>query len=194
MSMVAIVVLAFGMAMDAFAAALVRGASLSEQLRLPCLLRMALVFGVVETAMPLLGFVLGSAAGSLIQQWDHWLAFVLLGLLGGKMVYEGLCETDVTKKNVAIRDDVPQGRLMLLATAFATSIDSLIVGVGLAFLDVNIWLTAATIGITTTLMAALGLRLGHFFGATWGKRAEVAGGVLLMGIGCWVLMTHLAWV
>lgn len=192
-------ILALGMSMDAFAAALARGTCLSKELSLLKLLKTGLVFGGIEMLAPLLGYLIGSAARQWVSQWDHWLAFALLSILGLRMMFESLknddknqinapCEERHSEKNIAPKQD----KGMLVLTAFATSIDSLVVGVGLAFLNVNIVLAALCIGLSTTLMATLGLYLGRILGNHIGRWAELFGGLVLVMIGAWVLMEHLS--
>lgn len=192
MNAYAVAVLAFAMSMDAFAAAVSKGATIQKPSAV-MVLRIALLFGIVEAATPLVGWAAGSVAQKYISQWDHWIAFTLLLLLGGKMVYSGLRNGggDATAlENIPFRHRF----LLLLATAFATSIDSMIVGVGLAFLDVNIVATALAIGAATTLMSATGLLLGRVLGQAAGRRAEILGGLILIGIGSSILCEHMGMV
>lgn len=189
MSLLTVIALAFGMSMDAFAAAIAKGAAIKNISRRN-ILRTAGIFGAIETMTPLIGWALGSVAQRYIKDWDHWIAFILLLLLGLHMIYEGLRQPN------AETADIPPGqptRFMLLTTAFATSIDSMIVGVGLAFMEVNILFTSLTIGLATTTMAAIGLRLGNLLGDAIGKRAEILGGLVLIGIGSFILAEHLGW-
>lgn len=188
MGIFALTVLAFGMSMDAFAVTLVRGASTQKRTSFWQILRMGLIFGVVEMITPLIGFALGVAASNVISQWDHWLAFILLTGLGGHMIYEGFQAVD---EEAEVENSKTKGFILLLTTAFATSIDSMIVGVGLAFLDVNIVIAALMIGIATTMMSILGLYLGRSFGSKLGKLAEILGGMILIMIGAIVLVEHL---
>lgn len=196
MSFLTILALAFGMSMDAFAAAIAQGAAIGTPTRRG-ILRTAAIFGGIETITPLIGWALGSVAQRYIDDWDHWIAFTLLLLLGLRMIYGGLhpngnnghAETDPAGNPSPARR--PPTRLMLVIIAFATSIDSMIVGVGLAFLEANILLTALAIGLATTVMAAIGIRLGSFLGSTIGKRAEILGGLVLIGIGVFILAEHL---
>lgn len=185
MSIYALVVLALAMSMDAFAAAVVCGAAANRP-RGWAVLKTALVFGLVETLMPLLGWMLGHMAQRFVEEWDHWVAFVLLSVLGGKMVAGSFAADEEEGKPA-------DGWWMRVATAFATSIDSMIAGAGLAFLNMNIVAAALSIGIATTLMAAVGLGLGGKLGARIGKRAEWFGGCVLMTIGVWILCNHLGW-
>ncbi|WP_416191611.1 manganese efflux pump MntP family protein [Neisseria sp. CCUG12390] len=184
MSLYALMVLELAMSMDAFAAAVVRGAACNRP-RGWAVLKTALVFGLIETLMPLLGWSLGHMAQQFVREWDHWAAFVLLSFLGGKMIAGSFGEDE--------EDAEPAGNnwWMTVATAFATSIDSMIVGAGLAFLDMNIVAAALSIGLATTVMAAVGLGLGGRLGARIGKRAELFGGCVLIAIGVWILCDHL---
>lgn len=196
MGLAAMTALALGMSMDAFAASLVRGACV-KRLNGTRLLATALLFGTIEMTMPLIGFALGSAAGSFVGEWDHWVAFILLSVLGAKMIY-GACTlmNDAAPKtdcNAPLAQAECGSIFMLAATAVGTSIDSLVVGVGLAFFDADIWTAALCIGLATTSMAALGMWLGHRFGSRFGAKAEIAGGLALIVIGTWVLAEHTGW-
>ncbi|MBT0727472.1 manganese efflux pump MntP [Rosenbergiella australiborealis] len=185
MNILTTLILALGMSMDAFAAALGKGAVL-KQVTLKEALRTGLIFGVIETLTPLIGWGLGIAASKYVMAWDHWIAFVLLTVLGGRMIVGGLRHCN--------DDDVPperHGFMVLALTAVATSLDALAVGVGLAFLQVNIVLTAVTIGVSTTIMATTGMLIGRFIGPVLGKWAEILGGVVLVGIGTSILIEHL---
>ena len=186
MNPLATTLLAFSMSADAFAAAIARGASIGKTRHLQAA-QIALTFGIVETITPLIGYGAGIAA-PYIEAFDHWIAFGLLLVLGGKMIRESLSpEAD---DDSAAQDAMPS-KWLLLITAIATSIDSMIVGVSLAFLDVNIWLTALAIGSATTLMAVIGIKLGGVLDGIIGKRAELFGGIVLIGIGTFILFEHL---
>lgn len=186
MNIISLILLALSMSADAFAAAIAKGAAI-QQPTSKQIIQTALVFGIIETMTPLIGWGLGTMAAPYIAAYDHWIAFVLLVGLGGKMMYEGFTNNDHNTTSTSHK----KGWILLMITAFATSIDSMIVGVGLAFLDVNIWLTALTIGCATTLMASIGMKLGNLLGSVAGKRAEITGGAVLMLIGCWILVEHL---
>ncbi len=188
MNPLSLTLLAFAMSTDAFAAAIGKGASLHKP-RWSEALRTGAIFGVIEALTPVLGWALGLAAAQYVQAWDHWIAFTLLGLLGLRMIHAGL-KTDPTE----IPADKParHGFWLLAATAFATSIDAMAVGVGLAFIDVNIVSAAAAIGLATMLMVTLGIMLGRMVGTLVGKRAEALGGVILIVIGCVILYEHLS--
>lgn len=185
MNLYATLILAFGMSMDAFAAAIGKGASLHRP-GLKEALRTGLIFGVIEALTPLIGWAVGLAASRYVMAWDHWVAFTLLFVLGARMIMEGVRKKDVV-------EEAPQrhGFWLLAATAVATSLDAMAVGVGLAFLQVNIVTTALAIGASTMIMASMGILLGRFLGPVMGKWAEIFGGVVLIGIGSSILIEHL---
>lgn len=190
MNLLTTILLALGMSVDAFAAALARGAgSLHYTWRQT--VKTALIFGIVETITPLIGWLAGSMAQKFIAEYDHWLAFGLLLALGLKMIWGALHDGDEAAAADGNRTDTTL--TLTIITAIATSIDSMVMGVGLAFLDANIWLTALAIGTSTTIMAAVGLRLGRLLGQKIGSRAEMAGGVVLIGIGTFILLEHLGY-
>lgn len=191
MNLFTTILLALGMSVDAFAAALARGAgSLHYTWRQT--VKTALIFGIVETITPLIGWLAGSMTQKFIAAYDHWLAFGLLLALGLKMIWGALHDDD-DEAAAADGNRTDATLLLTVITAIATSIDSMVVGVGLAFLDANIWLTALAIGTSTTIMAAIGLRLGRLLGQKIGSRAEMAGGVVLIGIGTFILLEHLGY-
>ncbi|WP_313648542.1 manganese efflux pump MntP [Pseudomonas oryzihabitans] len=177
--------LAFAMSTDAFAAAVGKGASLHK----PCLreaLRTGAIFGVIEAITPVIGWAVGLTAAQYVQPWDHWIAFTLLTVLGLRMIWAGFGAPD------AEAEKPRQHSFMLLAlTAVATSIDALAVGVGLAFIDVNIITAALAIGLATMVMVTTGVMLGRVMGNLVGKRAEMLGGVVLIVIGAVILHEHL---
>ena len=191
MNLFTTILLALGMSVDAFAAALARGAgSLHYTWRQT--VKTALIFGIVETITPLIGWLAGSMTQKFIAAYDHWLAFGLLLALGLKMIW-GALHDDGDEAAGADGNRTETTLLLTVITAIATSIDSMVVGVGLAFLDANIWLTALAIGTSTTIIAAIGLRLGRLLGQKIGSRAEMAGGVVLIGIGTFILLEHLGY-
>ncbi|MCC3704469.1 manganese efflux pump MntP [Rouxiella badensis] len=186
MNTYAILILAFGMSMDAFAAAIGKGASLHRP-PFKEALRTGLIFGVIEAITPIIGWCIGLAASKFIMSWDHWVAFGLLLILGLRMIHEGFKKESIDEAEIPRR----HGFWLLVTTAIATSLDAMAVGVGLAFLQVNIIVMALTIGAATTIMATSGMLLGRFLGGAIGKWAEVLGGVVLIGIGSSILVDHL---
>ena len=187
MNLSATILLAFGMSMDAFAASIGKGATLHKP-KFSEAVRTGLIFGAIETLTPLVGWGLGMLASQFILEWNHWIAFILLVFLGGRMIVEGF-RGDSDEACEAPRR---HGFWLLVTTAFATSLDAMAVGVGLAFLQVSIVTTALAIGCATFLMSTLGIMVGRFIGPLLGKRAEILGGIVLIGIGSEILWSHFA--
>lgn len=187
MSVVALLLLALALSADAFAVALAWGASGRVKSR-KAALRMGAVFGASEMAMPLLGFFLATHFADVVRSTDHWLAFALLGAVGSHMLWEGLRpKTDTAPPPAPSRR---KSRLAKLTTALGTSIDAAAVGVALAFVDVNIWLAVGLIGAVCAAMTTTALLVGPRLGTYMGRWAEVAGGLVLVGIGSGILYTH----
>ena len=186
MNPISLFFLAMAMSTDAFAAAIGKGSSLHKP-RLVEALRTGLIFGVIEAATPIVGWAIGHAASQFVENWDHWIAFGLLLVLGLHMIYNGVKEDHEEEERPT------QHSFMILAiTAFATSIDALAVGVGLAFVNVNILVAAAAIGLATMTMVTIGVMLGRVLGTVVGKRAEILGGIVLMIVGATILYEHLS--
>ena len=184
---ITLILLAFAMSTDAFAAAIGKGSSLHKP-RFSEALRTGLIFGVIEAITPVIGWAIGQAASSYVTQWDHWIAFTLLLGLGLYMIYNGV------KPEAEVPEDKPSQHSfwVLVVTAVATSIDAMAVGVGLAFVDVNILVAAGAIGLATMIMVIIGTMLGRVLGSLVGKRAEIIGGVVLMIMGAAILYEHLS--
>lgn len=185
MKLGSIILLALAMSADAFAAAVGKGTAL-HQPRLREALRTGIIFGAIEATTPLLGWGLGRFAASYVKAFDHWIAFVLLGGLGLRMILAGFNQEDAVAQTKPNRHSF----WLLAITGLATSIDAMAVGVGLAFLDVEILPIVAAIGLTTFVMVTLGVMVGRLVGAAAGRRAEILGGVLLIGIGTAILVEH----
>lgn len=188
MSPIAIGVLAIGMSIDALIASLGRGARATGRPNLGAALRTGAVFGAVEAVTPLIGWALGVAAAGFVKSVDHWIAFGLLAAVGGKMLADALSRGGSEAEEAA----PASGLMALLATAIGTSIDAAAVGVSLAFLEVNIWIVAAAIGLATMLMSTTGMLAGRVLGRRFGRWAEGAGGLALVGLGLGILIEHLA--
>ena len=172
--------------MDAFAASIGKGATLHKP-KFTEALRTGLIFGVIEMLTPLIGWGLGMLASRFVMEWSHWVAFVLLVFLGGRMLWEGIRGGDDEEEKAALHR---HGFWLLATTAIATSLDAMAVGVGLAFLKVNILLTAFAIGCATFTMSTIGMMVGRFIGPMLGKRAEILGGIVLIAIGAQILYAH----
>ena len=187
MNVSATILLAFGMSMDAFAASIGKGATLHKP-KFSEALRTGLIFGAIETLTPLVGWGMGMLASQFVLEWNHWIAFILLVFLGGRMIVEGFRGDS----DEACEAPHRHGFWLLVTTAFATSLDAMAVGVGLAFLQVSIVTTALAIGCATFIMSTLGMMVGRFIGPLLGKRAEILGGIVLIGIGSEILWSHFA--
>ena len=170
--------------MDAFAVALGTGVIL-PQLTGRHLFRFGWHFGLFQAMMPIIGWVAGRSARHYIEAYDHWIAFVLLGFVGGKMLWEALHGNHEDDE----RGDPTRGMTMVMLS-IATSIDALAVGLTLAMLGVEIWTPALVIGLTAGLLTVCGMLLGRRVSKCWGPRVEILGGLVLIGIGVKVLLEH----
>ena len=177
--------LAVGLSMDAFAVSICKGLSVNR-VRPKHMLICGLYFGGFQMLMPLIGYLLGVNFRSMIASVDHWIAFVLLSLIGANMLRESFSKDK--DENV----DASFGVKTMLLMAVATSIDALAVGVTFAFLEVNIVPAVSFIGITTFIFSAAGVLIGNIFGTKWKNKAEFAGGAILILIGLKILIEHLA--
>ncbi|NBN60447.1 manganese efflux pump MntP [Proteus sp. G2639] len=188
MSFYATIILALALSMDAFAVAVCKGATLHKP-RFREALRTGFIFGIIEASTPVIGWALGLYTSQYIIQWDHWVAFGLLFVLGSRMIYQSVKRGD----ECPCEENAPQryGSLSLIATGIATSLDAMAIGVGLAFLQVNIVHTAMTIGMMTMIMATLGMLIGRYVGPVLGKKAEIIGGIVLIAIGFNIVFEHL---
>ena len=172
-----------GLSMDAFAVSVCRGLSM-ERMRWRQGGIIALLFGGFQAAMPLAGWALGRQFERYIVSVDHWIAFGLLGYIGGKMIWDAFHEgADTCPAGFDLKE--------LLMLAVATSIDALAVGVTYAFLQVSILPAVAFIGIVTFLLSAIGVKAGNVFGAKYQSRAEIFGGIILILMGAKILLEHL---
>lgn len=185
MSFFAILLLSFAMSTDAFAVAVCKGVSLKVP-KFWDALKVGLLFGFIEAITPILGWLLGYIALQYIEEWDHWIIFILMLFLGLRMIYSSFKEDECC-------DDDPKNDsiLMLILLAISTSIDAFAVGVGLALASVNIGFAATMIGLATCLMVTIGIVLGKKIGCIVGKKAELIGGLVLIFIGGFTLYQHL---
>ena len=187
MSIGTILLLAVGLAMDAMAVSAARGLATPRILPRHVML-VAVFFGGFQALMPLVGWAVGSHVGPHIQAWDHWIAFVLLGTIGGHMLWEARGGGDEGDERGAAD---PFGMKVMFGLSIATSIDALAVGVTLPMLNAPFVLSLATIGVTTAALSVAGLFAGRRFGAVLGKRLDVVGGVVLIALGTKILIEHL---
>ena len=177
-----------GLSMDAFAVAICQGLSMTK-IKWGHALTVGLYFGGFQALMPLLGWVLGFQFSGYIQQYDHWVAFLLLLLIGGNMIREALSGEEDEAEDAAAGGGPDHKKLFLMA--IATSIDALAVGVTFAFLETPILPAVSLIGVTTFCISVAGVAVGCWFGARYKQRAEITGGVILVLLGCKILLEHL---
>lgn len=181
MGLIELLLVAVGLSMDAFAVSVCKGLA-TKHVGPRHMLCVGLWFGAFQAAMPLLGYYLGVGFQGMIESVDHWVAFLLLGAIGVGMIVESR-KTD--------EGDSCYRAGAMFPLAVATSIDALAVGISFAVLDVDIFLSVATIGVCTFLISAAGLKIGSVFGTRFKSRAEIAGGIILICIGLKILLGHL---
>jgi putative Mn2+ efflux pump MntP len=182
---ISILFIALGLSADCFAVAVSSSIALKTLSRVQ-ILRASLSFGIFQALMPALGWLAGRTIVEFISGFDHWLAFLLLAGIGGKMIWESFRSDDDDKE----KGDVTRG-FLLLTLSVATSIDAFAVGLSFAFLEVNIALASGTIGIIAFIITTVGFLIGKKAGKLIGERAELVGGIVLIVIGIRVLLTHL---
>ena len=177
-----IILLGFGLSMDAFAVAVCKGLS-SEKFSIKNALIVGAWFGIFQALMPLIGYLLGWLIADFIREFDHWIAFILLSFIGGKMIYEAIKGEEKNDASVAF--------LVMLPLAIGTSIDAMAAGITLALSEANIYIAVAIIGVITFILSAIGVKIGNIFGAKFQKKAEIFGGVVLICLGLKILIEHL---
>ncbi|MDY0827806.1 manganese efflux pump MntP family protein [Microbacterium sp. BG28] len=186
MSFWALPLLAVGVSADAFAVALGKGLQLRSQIVRNALV-LALAFGLAQALMPLLGYLLGSAFAAFIEPFDHWVAFALLAAVGVKMLWEAL----TPDKDGAEAGSTRLSTRETIVLAVATSIDALAVGLSFAFLNFPVWIAVIAIGLVTFVLSFAAVLIGHRIGTRFRRPAEIVGGLVLIGIGTQILISHL---
>lgn len=197
MDIVSVLFIAAALAMDAFSVSITSGMVL-KKVKMSASSKIGLFFGVFQFVMPCIGYFLGSAFASLITSFDHWIAFILLGFIGGKMLYEAI--KDDEKEEEDIKN--PLDNKLLTMLAIATSIDALAVGVTFAtmgmqvvspctFSQLALLQSAGIIGVVAFLISVAGVHIGGKCGNLFGNKAEILGGIVLIGIGVKILIEHL---
>ena len=205
MSLFELFIIAVGLSMDAFAVAVSMGLSMKKS-NFKNAVCVGLYFGVFQGLMPLIGYFIGVQFSDVVKAFDHWIAFALLIIIGGKMAVESFkkegcpdraCpETPCTDRECPVRlNEKEEGKMLsplkMLPFAVATSIDALAVGVSFAFLSVRIVPAVSFIGIITFTLSVIGVKIGGVFGTKFKSKAELAGGIILMLIGIKILLEHL---
>ncbi|MCQ2078819.1 MAG: manganese efflux pump MntP family protein [archaeon] len=183
MDAITIILLGIGLAMDAFAVSICKGLAMGKA-RLKAMVIIGLWFGFFQAIMPAIGYFVGKAFYDLISEYDHWVAFILLALIGGNMLREALFgeEEDV---------DADIGFKIMLLLAIATSIDALAVGISMAMDGGDILVPVVSIGVITMALSMVGVKIGSLFGDRFGSKAEILGGIILIGIGLKILLEGL---
>lgn len=191
MGLAELVLLAVGLSMDAFAVSICKGLGM-KKINLKVAVVLGLFFGGFQAGMPVIGWALGSQFMGIIGPIDHWIAFILLAFIGGKMLWEAFTEDEDEDEDEGDGKDAEKidlGEYLILA--IATSIDALAVGISFAALSVDIMPAVSLIGITTFIFSVAGVVIGHTFGARYEKPATIVGGVVLILIGLRILLEHL---
>lgn len=182
MGITELIIIAVGLAMDAFAVSIGKGLSL-QNIKPRHYFSVGLWFGGFQALMPLIGYLLGTTFASFVNDFDHWVAFFLLAIIGFNMIRDSFSkEEDEPDANFSFK--------MMFSLAIATSIDALAVGVSFAFLRVDLWIAVAIIGVVTGLLSAIGLKIGNIFGTKYKSKAEFTGGVVLVLMGIKILVEH----
>ncbi len=174
-----------GLSMDAFAVSICKGLGMSK-LKKKQMLIIALYFGGFQALMPFLGWAVGARFSSYVSQYAHWIAFILLAVIGGKMMHEALTESEDCENND--EKDKKLSHKELLFLAIATSIDALAVGISFAFLNVPIMPSITIIGFTTFFISLTGIAIGNIFGSKYKNKAEFVGGLILVAIGLKIIL------
>lgn len=185
MDFISLLLIGIGLSMDAFAVSIAKGMSLKSSTIKEYAFKLALFFGVFQAGMPIIGYFCGMNFASYIQNIDHWIAFILLGLIGINMLKEAMEEKEdnVCILHISYKD--------IILLAIATSIDALAVGVSFAFLNANIWIAASIIGLTTFVLCIIAVFMGKKLGTIFQKYAELLGGSILLILGIKILIEHL---
>ena len=182
MSIIELFIIAVGLSMDAFAVSVCKGLSVPRAKKSHLIIT-GLYFGGFQALMPLIGYLLGVNFRHMITSVDHWIAFVLLVIIGVNMIREAREEAEELDASFSVT--------AMLPLAVATSIDALAVGITFAFLQVDIVPAVALIGVTTFVLSVIGVKIGNIFGAKYRSFAEIAGGIVLILLGCKILLEHL---
>ena len=184
MSIIEIALIGVGLAMDAFAVSICKGLAM-RRMNYKKAIIIAAFFGVFQALMPALGYVLGTTFANKIAAIDHWIAFILLALIGANMIKEALSSDDDECQDDSLR----LGDLIMLS--IATSIDALAVGITFAFFNVSLLLSVIMIGIITFIICVIGVKVANVFGEKYKSKAELAGGLILIVMGAKILIDHL---
>lgn len=184
MNLLSLTLIGVGLSIDSLAASITTGAC-SKQIKLKHVLKVAAFMAFFQGTMPLVGWLIGSSFKRIIEDYDHWVAFVLLLGIGGKLIYDGI------KNSVEEVNTNPTKNMLLAGMALATSIDAMILGIGFGLIEINIWLAMLIIGSTTFLFSSVGVFVGDKLGNKINKGIEIFGGLVLIGLGLKILLEHI---
>lgn len=190
MELATLIIIAVGLAMDAFAVSIGKGLSV-RRIKPQHTISVGLWFGGFQALMPLVGYYLGVSFASFVQNIDHWIAFVLLGIIGVNMIREAVSKDECEGEGECEGSNTDFSSRNMLLLAIATSIDALAIGVSFAFLGANIWKAVVWIGLITMILSMIGLRIGNMFGCRYKTKAELFGGCVLIMMGCKILVEHI---
>ncbi len=185
MDLFSIFIIAVSLSIDSFAASVVLGSN-SKQFKITNILKVALVMGFFQTLMPVIGWGIGDKFKYLIESFDHWIAFILLLLVGGKMLYESLSKNEDSNTDFQISNFY-----ILITLGISTSIDALVVGISFGLLKVEIFTPVIIIGIVTFIFSSVGVIIGKKVGSKFGAKFEIIGGIVLILLGTKILIEHL---
>jgi len=188
MNLAGIFIIAVGLSMDAFAVAVCKGLSMRKADWKKALV-VGLYFGIFQAAMPLIGYIAGVQFADRITAFDHWIAFILLGLIGGEMIKNSFCKDIPNSESSSGQESLSPKSMLPLAVA--TSIDALAMGITFGILDVQIIPAVTFIGVTTMILSMAGVKVGNVFGIKYKSGAELAGGTILIFMGVKILVEHL---
>jgi putative Mn2+ efflux pump MntP len=184
MNLLSLTLIGVGLSIDSLAASITTGAC-SKQIKLKHVLKVAAFMAFFQGTMPLIGWLIGSSFKRIIEDYDHWVAFILLLGIGGKLIYDG-----IKNSNEEVNTN-PTKNMLLAGMALATSIDAMILGIGFGLIEINIWLAMLIIGSTTLLFSSVGVFVGDKLGNKINKGIEIFGGLVLIGLGLKILLEHL---
>ena len=185
MDLLFLILIGIGLSIDSLAVSVTTGAY-TKDIKLKYVLKTALFMAIFQGAMPLIGWLIGSSFKNVVESYDHWIAFILLLVIGVKLIYDGLTESSEDKSRLDMTKNT-----VLAGMALATSIDALIIGIGFGFIDINIWLAIFIIGVTTFLFSFFGVYIGEKIGNKINTGIEVVGGLVLIGLGVKILIEHI---
>ncbi|MBS3776738.1 MAG: manganese efflux pump [Bacteroidales bacterium] len=185
MNLLTLALIGVGLSVDSLAASITTGAC-SKRIKANHVLKVAVFMALFQGTMPLIGWIIGNSFKNVIANFDHWVAFVLLLGIGGKLIYEGIKSAEENNSGI-----VPTKTLILMGMALATSIDALIIGISFGLIEVNIWLAMIVIGTSTFIFSTVGVLVGKKIGKKINKGIEISGGAVLVLLGLKILFEHI---